>query len=70
MFLQGDRAPSDEVSRQKRGVGWRKKVGCFGNVEGQKWVHASGCKVQGTAHTSVDCDTVGPHDGGDYQMPL
>ena len=25
---------------------------------------ASGCEVWGAAHTSADCDPVGPHDGG------
>ena len=69
VFLQGDSAPSNQVGRGKRSVWWRKQVGCFGDIEGQKWVCAGGSEVQGTAHTSVDCDSVGPHDGGDDGMP-
>ena len=68
-FLQGDCAPSNEVGRRKRSVWRRKEVGCFGDVEGQKWMCASRCKVRGTAHTSADFDTVGSHDGGDDGMP-
>ena len=68
-FLQGDSVLSNEVGRGKRSVWWRKQVGCFGNVEGQKWVCASGCKVRGTAHTSADCDSVGPHDRSDDIVP-
>ena len=30
---------------------------------------AGGSKVGGTAHTSVDCDSVGPHDGSDDRVP-
>ena len=61
-FLKGDSMPSNEVSRGKRSIWQRKEVGCFGNIEGQKWVCAGGCEVRGTAHTSADCDSVGPHD--------
>ena len=68
-FLQGDSAPSNQVGRGKRSVWWRKQVGCFGDVEGQKWVRAGGCKVRGTAHTSADCDSVGQHDGSDNGVP-
>ena len=64
MYLQGDSSPSNQVGQGKRGIRQRKKVSGFGN--GQKWVCAGGCKIQGTAHTSVDCDLVGPHDEGDY----
>ena len=69
MFLQGDSAPSNQVGQGKRSIWWRKQVRCFGDIEGQKWVCASGCKVWGTAHTSADCDSVGPHDGSDNGMP-
>ena len=69
MFLQGDSTPSNQVGRGKRSVWWRKQVRCFGDVEGQKWVHASGCEVRGTAHTSADCDSVSLHDGSDDGMP-
>ena len=62
MFLQGNSTPSNKVSQGKRGIGWRKKVCCFGNVEGQKGVCASCCEVQRTAHMSVDCDSVSPCD--------
>ena len=65
-FLQGDSTPSDQVGQGKMGIGWRKKVSCFSNMEGQKWVCASGCKVWGTAHMSSDCDMVSSHDGGNY----
>ena len=34
MFLQGNSMPSNKVSQGKRGVGWRKQIGCFGNVQG------------------------------------
>ena len=68
-FLQGDSALSNEVSQGKRSIWRRKQVGCFGDVEGQKWVCAGGCKVRGTAHTSADCDSVGPHDGSDDGVP-
>ena len=68
-FLQGDSMPSNEVSREKRGVGWRKQIGCFSDVEGQKWMCAGGCKVWGAAHMSADCDSVGPHDGSDDGVP-
>ena len=69
MFLQGNSVLSNKVSGGKRGVRWRKKIGCFGNFEEQKWMCAGRCEVQGTAHMSVDCDSVGPHDGGDDGMP-
>ena len=62
MFLQGDSTLSNKVSQGKRGVGWRKKVCCFGDVEGQKGVCAGCCEVQRTAHMSVDCDSVSPCD--------
>ena len=68
-FLKGDSMPSNEVGRGKRSIWWRKQVGCFGDIEGQQWVCAGGCKVRGTAHTSADCDSVGPHDGSDDRMP-
>ena len=68
-FLQGNSTPSNEVGRGKRNVWWRKQVGCFGDVEGQKWMCAGGCKVRGTAHTLADCDSVSPHDGGDDGVP-
>ena len=69
MFLQGDSAPRNEVSQGKRSVWRRQQVSCFGDIEGQKWVCAGGCKVWGTAHTSADCDLVGPHDGSDDRVP-
>ena len=68
-FLKSDGTLGNEVGRGKRSVWRRKKVGCFGDIEGQKWVCASGCEVRGTAHTSADCDSVGPHDGGDDGVP-
>ena len=46
-----------------------KKIGCFGNVEGQKRMCNGHCEVWGTAHTSVDSDSVSPHDGGDNRIP-
>ena len=61
--------PSNKVGQRKRGVGWRKKVCCFGDVEGQKWMHAGHCEVWRTAHTLSDFHSVGPHDGGDNGMP-
>ena len=33
-FLQGNGMPSNKVSQGKRGIRWRKQIGCFGNVEG------------------------------------
>ena len=69
MFLQGNSAPSNKVGGGKGGIGRRKKIGCFGDVEGKKWMCASHCKVRGTAHTLADCDLVSPHDGGDNGMP-
>ena len=69
MFLQGDGMPSNKVGRGKRGIRWRKQIGCFGNVKGQKWMCAGGCEVQGAAHTSADCDSVGPHNRSDNGMP-
>ena len=69
MFLEGDSALSNQVSRGKRSIWWRKQVGCFSNIEGQKWVCTSGCEVWGTAHMSADCDSVGPHDGSDDRVP-
>ena len=68
-FLKGDSVPSNQVSRGKRSIWQRKEVGCFSDIEGQKWVCAGGCKVQGTAHTLADCDSVSPHDGSDDRMP-
>ena len=68
-FLEGDNAPSNKVGRGKRGVRQRKQIGCFGDVEGQKWMCASGCEVRGAAHMSVDSDSVGPHDGSDNGVP-
>ena len=68
-FLQGNSAPSNKVSGGKGGVRWRKKIGCFGNVEWKKWMCAGHCEVRGTAHTLVDCDSVSPHNGGDDRMP-
>ena len=68
-FLKSDSMPSNEVGRGKRSIWRRKEVGCFGNIEGQKWVCASGCEVRATAHTSADCDSVSPHDGSDDGMP-
>ena len=68
-FLQGNSAPSNKVSRGKRSIGWRKQIGCFSDVEGQKWMCAGGCKVWRAAHTSVDCDSVGPHDRSDDGVP-
>ena len=69
MFLQGNSAPRNKVGQGKRGVGQRKKIGCFGDVEGQKRMRSGGCKVQGTAHMSMDSDSISPHDGGDDGMP-
>ena len=68
-FLKGDSTLSNEVGRGKRSIWWRKQVGCFGDIEWQKWVCASGCEVQGAAHMSADCDLVGPHDGHDDGVP-
>ena len=68
-FLQGDSTLSNQVSRGKRGFWQRKQVRCFGNIEGQKWVCAGGCEVQGTAHMAADCDPVHPHDGSGDGMP-
>ena len=68
-FLKGDSMPSNEVGRGKRSIWRRKEVGCFGDIEGQKWVCASGSEVRGTTHTSVDCDLVSPHDRSDNGMP-
>ena len=68
-FLQGDITLSNEVGQGKRGIGQRKQIGCFGDVEGQKWMCAGGCKVWGAAHMLVDCDSVGPHDGSDDRVP-
>ena len=53
-FLWGNSVLSNEVGLEKRGIGQRKKIYCFGDVEGQKWVYASHCKVWGTAHTLSD----------------
>ena len=69
MFLQGDCVPSNEVDRGKRSIWRRQEVGCFGDVEGKKWMCASRCKVRATAHTPADCDSVGPHDGSDDGVP-
>ena len=69
MFLQGDGMPRNEVGQGKRGVRQRKEIGCFGDVEGQKWMHASHCEVWRTTHTLVDCHSVSPHDRGDDGMP-
>ena len=69
MFLEGDSMPSNKVGRGKRSVGWRKQIGCFSNVEGHKRMCASSCKVQGAAHTSVDSDSVGPHNRSDDGVP-
>ena len=68
-LLQGDGTLSNKVSLGKRSIGWRKQIGCFSNVKGQKWMCAGGCEVQGAAHMSVGCDSVGPHDGSDYGVP-
>ena len=68
-FLKGDSTLSNEVGRGKRSIWWRKQVGCFGDIEWQKWVCASGCEVRGTAHTSADSDSVGPHDRSDDGVP-
>ena len=68
-FLKSDSTLSNEVGRGKRSIWRRKEVGCFGDIEGQKWVCASGCEVRATAHTSADCDSVSPHDGSDDGMP-
>ena len=69
VILQGDGALSNKVSQGKRGVGGRKQIGCFSDVEGQKWMCAGHCKVRGAAHTSADCDSVSPHDGSDNGVP-
>ena len=68
-FLQGNSALSNKVSGGKGGVWQRKKIGCLGDVEGQKGMCAGHGEVWGTAHTSEDCNSVGPHDGGDDGMP-
>ena len=68
-FLQRDGAPSNKVGRGKRGIRWRKQVGCFGDVKGQKWMCAGHSKVRGAAHTSADSDSVSPHDGSDNRVP-
>ena len=69
MLLQGDSLPSNKVGRGQRGVRWRKQIGCFGNVKGQKWMCAGGCEVWEAAHTSVECDSVSPHDRSDDRVP-
>ena len=33
-FLQGNSALSNKVGQRKRGIGRRKQIGCFGDVEG------------------------------------
>ena len=68
-FLQGDSTLSNEVGQRKRSIWRRKQVRCFGNIEGQKWVCAGGSEVWGTAHTSANCDSFGPHDGSDDGVP-
>ena len=68
-FLQGNSAPSNEVGRGKWSIWWRQQVSCFSDIEGQKWVCAGGCEVRGTAHSSVDRNSVGPHDGSDDGVP-
>ena len=68
-FLTSDGTPSNQVSQGNRGGGRRKQIGCFSDVEGQKWMCASGCEVQGAAHASADCDLVGPHGGSDEGVP-
>ena len=68
-FLQGNSALSNEVGGRKRSIWWRKQVRCFGDIKGQKWVCAGGSEVRGTAHMSVDCDSVGPHDRSDDGVP-
>ena len=69
MFLQGDSVPSNKVGRGKRGVRRRKQIGCFGDVEGQKWMCAGHSKVWGAAHMLADCDSVSPHDESDDGVP-
>ena len=69
MFLEGDSALSNKVGRGKGSVGWRKQVGCFGDVKGQKWMCAGHSEVRGAAHTSADSDSVSPHDGSDNGVP-
>ena len=68
-FLQSDSVPSNKVGHGKRGIGWRKQIGCFGDVKGKKWMCASGCEVWGAAHTLADCDSVGTHDRSDDGVP-
>ena len=68
-FLEGNSALSNKVGRGKRSVRRRKQVSCFSDVEGQKRMCASSCKVRGAAHMSVDSDSVGPHDRSDDGVP-
>ena len=68
-FLQGNSVPNNEVGGRKRSVWQRKQVRCFSDIERQKWMCAGGSEVQGTAHTSADCDSVGPHDIIDDGVP-
>ena len=69
MFLEGDSTPSNKVGREKMGIGWGKQIGCFCDVEGQKWMCAGHSEVWGAAHTSADSDSVGPHDRSDNGVP-
>ena len=46
-----------------------KEIHGFGNVEGQKQVSSSDCKIRRASHTLVDCNTVSPHDGHGCQVP-
>ena len=39
-------------------------------VKGQKWVSSSDRKIRRTAHTPADCNTISPHDGSGYLVPL
>ena len=45
-FLEGDSTPSNKVGRGKWSIGQRKQIGCFGDIEGQKWMCAGSCKVR------------------------
>ena len=69
MFLEDDSTLSNKVGGGKWGIGRRKQISCFSNVEGQKWMCAGSCKVWGAAHTSANSDSVGPHDGSDDGVP-
>ena len=68
-LLEGDSTPSNKIGQGKWSVRRGKQVGCFSDVEGKKQMCAGRSEVWGAAHTLVDCDSVGPHDGSDNRVP-